>query len=109
LELKASPVQQLDKSKLEFLFKKRFKKISAGFFFFSFCSSNPWSGLDPDRDPYPDPDSLEMLNQDSQVSFSTLMFLLDLEFAFCKKAGKYSWRIEVYSSIFIYFYYGRKC
>ncbi len=45
-------------SKLQFLIKKGFKKISAVFFSSIFGHQNPGSGLDPD--PYPD--SLEMLD-----------------------------------------------
>jgi hypothetical protein len=49
-------------SKLQFLIKKRYKKLSS-----VFGHQNPGSGLDPDPypDQYPNPDSLEILDLDS--------------------------------------------
>ncbi len=56
-------------SKLQFLIKKRYKKMFSCtrlfFFFFNFWSSKPRSGLDP----HPDPDSLEMLDSDPDSMF----------------------------------------
>ncbi len=49
-------------SKLQFLIKKRYTKLSAVFFSSIFGHQKPVSGLDPDL--YPDRDSLEMLDPD---------------------------------------------
>jgi hypothetical protein len=49
---------------LQFLIKKERKKNFNGNFSLIFCNQYPGSGLDPDMDPYPDPDSLEMLDAD---------------------------------------------